>query len=336
MPSSRIAISSASRPRFRGPGSLCLLGAGIALACLGKPAVASGLGHGSSPRVSPCPPEACNDVWYVSTRRLPGICGLPRHADFEVERRVAGRWERADVEALLGEPARPLVFFIHGNRYEASEARSQGVMIARRLEATCPAGVRTVVFSWPSQQRGRLIESSRDNYRRASSDGHYFACLLGRVPSSQPVAIIGYSLGALIAAEALDDLVTHPEASAGSPWALREGRTHLVLVAPAMRCDALAPRGAYAAATSGIQRLTLVINSRDLALRMFPHLDRESDLDALGVAGMSRRSVPSTVEYSATDAAPVVGRRHALPEYLQSGTLMRRIAGGAVAGLAGD
>lgn len=297
------------------------------------PVAAAGPGHGPSRPPAACQNES-DDVWVVSTRRLPGICGLPTHADVDVERRVDGRWERSSVEALFDDPSRPLVFFIHGNRYEAGEARSQGATLGRRLEANSPVPVRTVVFSWPSQQRGRLIESSRDNYRRATSDGHYLAWLLGRVPQRQPVAIIGYSLGALIAAEALDDLATHPEASAESPWVSREGRTHLVLVAPAMRCDALAPGGAYAGAISGIQRLTLVINSRDLALRMFPHLDRETNLDALGVAGMSRRAVPAAVQFSATDAAPIVGRRHAFPEYMQSGTLVRRITSGAVAGLA--
>ena len=276
------------------------------------------------------------DVWVVSTRRLPGICGLPSHAEFDVERRIAGRWERADITDLFDDPARPLVFFIHGNRYEASEAKSQGVTVARQVEAICPTSVRTVVFSWPSQQQGGLIQSSRDSYRRSVADGHYLAWLLGRVPSSQPVAIIGYSLGGLIATEALNDLMTVPEASIEGPWATRQGRTHLVLVAPAMRCDSLTPRGSYAAATGGIRRLTLVINSRDLALRMFPHLDRQSNTDALGVSGMSRRSVPKDVEFSATDAAPVVGVRHALPEYLQSPSLMRRIAAGAVAGLAGE
>jgi esterase/lipase superfamily enzyme len=310
---------------------LITVAAALAAALAALPVGASGLGEGPRPAVIPCP---ASDVWVVSTRRLPGICGLPAHAEFDVERRIEGRWERATLDDLLDDPSRPLVFFIHGNRYESSEAKSQGVSIANRLDATCHVPVRTVVFSWPSQQRGRLIDSSRDNYRRASADGHYLAWLLGRVPSSQPVALIGYSLGALIAAEALDDLATNPATATDVPWGAREGRTHLVLVAPAMRYDALAPRGAYGSATSSVQRLTLLINSRDIALRMFPHLDRETDADALGVAGMSRRWVPTGVEFSSTDAAPVVGLRHALPEYLQSPSLMRRIAAGAVAGLA--
>jgi esterase/lipase superfamily enzyme len=279
--------------------------------------------------------ECDDDLWMVSTRRLPGICGLPDHADLDVERRIAGRWERADVADLLDAPGQPLVFFIHGNRYESSEAKSQGMSIARQLAAVSPAvPPRMVVFSWPSQQQGRLIASSRENYRRSSADGHYLAWLLGRVSPEQPVAIIGYSLGAVVAAEALSDLAAVPASDAAGGWGSRPGRTHLVLVAPAMRADALAPRGQFGAATSGINRLTLVLNSRDLALRMFPHLDRESNTSALGTVGMSRRWVPAHVEFSATDAAPVVGARHALPEYFQSASLMRRIATGAVAGLA--
>ena len=70
------------------------------------------------------------DVWMVSTRRLPGICGIPVRADFEVERRLDGRWVPADLTELLAEPERPLVFFIHGNRYETSDAKVQGVALA--------------------------------------------------------------------------------------------------------------------------------------------------------------------------------------------------------------
>jgi esterase/lipase superfamily enzyme len=288
-----------------------------------------------------CPETACGetDVWMVSTRRLPGICALPGRAQFDVERRSAGRWERADLASLLDDPARPLVIFIHGNRYEPHDAKAQGVTLARQMASVCPgAAARTVIFSWPSQQRGHIIQSSRDTYRRSSADGHYLAWLLGQVDPAQPVAIVGYSFGATIAVGAIEDLVQAGDRpSQGiAPWAGRPGRSHLVLVAPAVRSDALAPRGPYAPAVAGIDRLTLVINSRDLALRLFPHLDRGDGSDALGAVGMPRRWLPGSVEFTATDAASVVGKRHALPLYLESPSLARRIASGAVAGLTGE
>jgi esterase/lipase superfamily enzyme len=288
-----------------------------------------------------CPDAACGetDVWMVSTRRLPRICALPGRAEFDVERRVAGRWERADLPSLLDDPSRPLVIFIHGNRYEPHDAKSQGMTIARQLASVCPAaGARTVIFSWPSQQRGHIIQSSRDTYRRSYADGHYLAWMLGQVDPAQPVAIVGYSFGATIAVGAIEDLMqAGGRPSQGvAPWADRPGRSHLVLVAPAVRSDALAPRGPYAPAVAGIDRLTLVINSRDLALRLFPHLDRADGADALGAVGMPRRWLPGSVEFTATDAASVVGKRHALPLYLESPSLARRIASGAVAGLTGE
>lgn len=288
------------------------------------------------PASAACPEE---DVWVVSTRRLPGVCGLPSHAAFDVEQRIAGRWERTDVAELLADPARPLVIFIHGNRYEPHDAKAQGITLARRLAACGSAAApRTVVFSWPSEQQGRLIASSRDNYRRSYADGHYLARLLADVSPEQPVAIIGYSFGGTIAVGAIEDLVeAQSDPSTSVPaWVGRPGRTHLVLVAPACRHDALAPRGPFAAAASGIDRLTLVINSRDLALKMFPHLDPQIGTDALGTVGMPRRWLPGAVEFTATDAAAIVGRKHAFPLYLESGSLAGRIASGALAGLVGE
>jgi hypothetical protein len=292
-------------------------------------------------RVASADDAACpvDDVWLVSTRRLPGICRMPRSAEFHVEQRVAGCWEPADLAALFADPSRPLVVFVHGNRYEPHDAKAQGVAVARLVARICPsASPRTVVFSWPSEQQGRLIPSSRDNFRRSYADGHYLARLLADADPTQPVAVIGYSFGATIAVGAMEDLVLAGDgASLGvAPWVGRPGRSHLVLVAPALRFDALAPRGPFAAAASGIDRLTLVINSRDLALRLFPHLDRAESSDALGVVGMPRRWLPGDVEFTAADAAPIVGKRHSFPLYLESPGLARRIATGAVAGLVAD
>jgi esterase/lipase superfamily enzyme len=290
-------------------------------------------------------PAACvacaePDVWIVSTRRLPSICRLPAHASFDVERRSGGAWQASSAEELLAEADRPLVFFIHGNRYEQSDAKSQGVVLAHRLRAACPQGIppRVVVFSWPSQQQGRLIPSSRNNFRRSFVDGHYLARLLGQVDPAQPVALVGYSFGGTIAVGAIEDLVEAGDdpSAAVNPWVGRPGRSHLVLVAPAVRHDALSPRGLFAPASAGIDRLTLLINSSDLALKMFPHLEPGGKIDALGSVGMPRRWLPGSVEYSATDAAAIVGKRHAFPLYLDSAALSRTIAAGAIDGLVAD
>jgi hypothetical protein len=283
-----------------------------------------------------------DDVWMVSTRRLPDIGRMPAHANVAIERHLAGAgggcWERSDLATLLADPTQPLVVFVHGNRYEPVDARSQGLRLARHLAAyeTAAGPVRTVVFSWPSERQGLLLRDGRAKYERAHSDAHYLSWLLGHVEPTRPVVLVGYSFGTIITLEALADLVAAEQAGRGDvqPWVHRAGRTHVVFVAAAVRCDALAPRGPYREAFECIDRLTLVLNSEDDALRFFPCLDRSLRADALGYVGMPRGWVPAVVEFSASDAAAIVGKRHGLANYLASPTLSRRITGAALDGLA--
>ncbi|MGB8854027.1 MAG: alpha/beta fold hydrolase [Pirellulales bacterium] len=279
-----------------------------------------------------------DDVWLVSTRHLPGICRLPTAAKVAVERRTeCGRWQRADVVDLLADADRPLVVFIHGNRYTVGDARQQGVQLARQLAGCCPTAgpVRTVIFSWPSEQQGLLLKDGRAKYERAHADAHYLAWLLGQIEPTRPVAIVGYSFGALITLGALDDLVAAERSGRRDvqPWIDRPGRAHFVFIAPAVRCDALTPRGPYREAVDCLDRLTLVINSRDDALKFFPFLDRDLRADALGRVSMPRRWLPPDVDFTATDAAAIVGKNHGLPLYLASPTLTATIAAGALEGL---
>jgi hypothetical protein len=281
------------------------------------------------------------DVWVASTRGLPGVCAAPAHAELSIEQLVSDgdcrRWERGDLPGLLSATERPLVFFVHGNRYDAADAKSQGLALARRLAATRGSGApRLVILSWPSQKQGVLLKDGRRKYERAYADGHYLAWLLGQVEPEQPVAIIGYSFGALVAAEALDEVTAQGTSLAGGiRWADRPGRTHLVLVAPALRADALAPRGRFRGTTAGVDRITLLINSRDEALRFFPLLEPHTKVPALGFVGMPRRWLPAELEYDAVDAAGIVGKFHTMRRYLDSRSLAERIAGGALDGLEG-
>ncbi len=325
-------------PASLGPAARWLIAVLMAVACGSGPARAA-----APPCPQPEPPGpacGCPDVWVVSTRRLPGICRLPDQATFDIERLAAGegssRWEPSDVDNLLADPARPLVIFIHGNRYAAGVAKAQGLALARLVAAAAPGGVRTVIFSWPSAKDGRPLADGRAKYERAHADAHYLGFLLGQIEPTRPVAVIGYSFGAIITLGALDDLVAAERSGRTdlAPWTDRPGRTHLVFIAPAVRCDALAPRGPYRDAVACIDRLTLVINSRDEALKFFPWLDRRIRADALGAVAMPRSWLPDDVDYSARDAAAIIGCQHGLPLYLASPTLTGRIVTGAVAGLA--
>lgn len=320
--------------------------AAVAAACCCPTSV-----RASNPTDAPAPAhgragddDGDDDVWVVSTRRLPDIGFLPRHVGLDVERLVPGagcsRWIRSDLSSLLDDPHRPLMIFIHGNRYDAASAKSQGLLLARRVAAARPDDppARTVIFSWPSSQEGLLLRDSRAKYERSMSEGHYFAWLLGQVEPGRPVAIVAYSYGSLIALEALDNLVAAERAGRSDlqPWIERPARLHLVLVASAVRYDALAPCGEYRSVLGCIDRLTLLNNTRDQALRFFEFIDPDLRTEALGHENMPSRWLPQEIEFEQVDAAAIVGKSHRFPPYLDSSALRQRLARGAVDGLSGD
>lgn len=284
----------------------------------------------------PCVPDV-PDVWVVSTRGLPDVCRLPDSVNFHVQRlRPDGAvWERSDLPSLLDEPQRPLMVFIHGNRYRPAEAREQGLQLARLTAAYGTPGIRTVIYSWPSEQQGILLKDGRAKYERAFTEGRYLAWLLGQVEPERPVAIVGYSFGAIITLEAIEDLLLAERAGATTvrPLTGRSAPLNVVFIAAAVRSDALAPRGPYRNALDNIDRLTLLVNSQDEALRFFPLLDCRQRAEALGYVGMPWRWMPSWVSFSSLDAARIVGRTHGFHHYLASPSLMRRICDGATTGL---
>ncbi len=284
---------------------------------------------------------AIEDVWVVSTRGLPDICRPPARLDARVERLApggsCGRWEPADLASLLDDPGRPLLVFIHGNRYDPASAKAQGRSLARLCAACGPPGappVRTVIFSWPSSQEGFLLRDIRAKYERARSEGFYLATLLGAVGPERPVAVVGYSYGALISLEGLKHLCrTGEEGAEGACWIDRPGRVHLVLVAAAAKRDSLAPGGEYRQALCSIDRLTLLENTCDGVLRFFEFIDRSLRTKALGHDPIPARWIPPTVEFRQFDAAPAAGRSHSFPFYLEHPALRARIASGALDGL---
>ena len=306
----------------------------VALLLFGLGALSEGIWPGI-PSVSAA--ESTPDIWVVSTRRLPSICRMPTSANVRVERFDGSScWRPAEMASLLAEPTRPLLLFLHGNRYEHADARSQGLLLARRIADCCPNAppMRTIVYSWPSEQQGILLKDGRAKYERAHSEGHYLAWLLGQIDPERPVSIVGYSYGALITLESFEDLIAAERQGRSDvqPWSRRPGQTNLIFVAPAVRCDGLAPRGPYSETTTIFDRFTLIINSDDQALRFFHLLDRDAPAASLGFVGMPRRWLPADVEFKATDAASIVGRNHSLPLYLDSDTLVRRICRAAAEG----
>jgi hypothetical protein len=341
-------MAPVTAPRLPAPIALRFLARvclGWALLLPGTAAAAAPAACGRAAPETPADPAAtAEDVWLVSTRRLPDIGCLPTHASVDVERLVAeedcSRWRRADLADLLADPAQPMALFIHGNRYDPASARSQGLLLARALRQARPeaAAVRTVIFSWPSEQEGILLRDSRAKYERSMTEGHYLAWFLSQLDPHRPMALVGYSYGALIALEAIDNLC-RADRNLREPagrFCDRPGRLHLILVAAAVRQDALAPRGEYRSVAHTIDRLALFNNTRDKALGYFEFIDRSLRTEALGHEQMPACWLPAGVEFTQVDAAPIVGKNHRFPLYLESRSLRQRLAAAVLDGLPAD
>ena len=104
-------------------------------------------------------------------------------------------------------------------------------------------------------------------------------------------------------------------------------------MAAAVRQDAFAPRGPDREILPCLDRLTILSNSSDIALRFFEHVDRSLRTEALGNIGMPAAWIPRGIEFSQVDCAEIVGPSHRLKHYLNSPLLMRRICSAAGRGL---
>jgi hypothetical protein len=85
-----------------------------------------------------------------------------------------------------------------------------------------------------------------------------------------------------------------------------------------------------------IDRLTLLNNTEDQALRFFKFIDPNLRTEALGHENMPARWLPPEIEFVQIDAAPIIGKSHRFPPYLESPSLRQRLATGALDGLSAD
>lgn len=260
----------------------------------------------------------CQDLWIVSSRHLPETCGEPEDPSFRVQCLEQHRWKDASLEELASTTSGPVTFFIHGNRYDPSAARSQGLELARRL-SSCGASGRLIVYSWPSDRDGMPLADAKSKYRRTRSEGLYFAAVLRRIGPTTTVGIVGYSYGATIALHGLQQL-----APSG-----RAGHTGLVMVTPAVAAGAVHPLGSLRDSLGAVDQLTILVNSRDEALRFFPFVD-PCHQAALGFTGLPSRDAPAGIAFRQLDVAQIVGKEHSMEPFLDSHQLSCIIAEGVL------
>ena len=280
-------------------------------------------------------PDGGDHILMISTRGIGTRCDVAAMAGgLRCERRDAnGRWRRLSWEETLADFAEPMptVIYVHGNRISDEADKPHGLGLYRWLAArkTGAAPMRYVIWSWPATKIRGQIKDYEVKAARTRPCGWQLAWTIDRLPTSSPLAIVGYSYGARVTTGALHVLGggrlgelelaerVHPERPPLS----------VALVAAAVDAQWLRPEGYHGRALGQTARLVLANNTLDPAMRFYPISPVGRHATALGYAGVPGRE--SLGELAArihcVDMTAAVGRHHALSAYLSTATLGRAL-----------
>ncbi|WP_145352808.1 hypothetical protein [Roseimaritima multifibrata] len=266
-----------------------------------------------------------DSTYVLSTRHLASQCGcidLQRPNLRVSQLDSCGRATGADLEdCLSAPPGTLLVIYVHGNRMESCDLVGRALdvrrqVLARRYDRSTP--VRWLVWSWPSEQQGILLDDARLKARRADAQSLYLAWFVRELSArGHRPQFIAYSFGARVVTGSLHALAGGSIAGFGLPGEKYQGLDAAVgLVAPAIGEDWLCTNGQHGLATTNLRHLTVLYNQRDAILKRYPLLDPGSEaLGYLGPRGFAPRLDGSRLPVEFRNCSHTVGRRHAEEDY---------------------
>jgi hypothetical protein len=273
-----------------------------------------------------------DQIWMISSRNVG--CGKPsqlvgnlKYSVYAAERGWLASSREAFLESLNPEVA--TTFYVHGNQVNNAEAQRIAANVYRSLVGVAPPDqpMQFVVWSWPSERiDAGPLEDIRVKAQRTPVAGYYLGWLVNQLPPEQRVTLIGYSFGARIVTGALH-LAGGGRLAGDVVMDRKPGRTPLgaILMAAAVDDDWLRAGMPHGKATSQIDRLLLVNNSADAALRRYHLLyGLRRTADAMGTYGPAGYAGGAFV-IDEFDAACIVGKEHNWELYFASPAIMRRM-----------
>jgi hypothetical protein len=282
---------------------------------------------------------AADEVLLISTRRLALSCD-PARVDRELDCRrlmfdadgkptwVAHDWHN------LQNPANALrqtVIYVHGNRVSVGNDEAEGMAVFQSLVTarTDRQPVRYIIWSWPSSQIPGLIKDYQVKAVRTNPVAWQLAWFLDQLPVETPIAMMGYSYGArtvsgtmhLLGGGTLGNLTLEDRQHADRP------PVRIALVAAAFDADWVLPGEVHHRTITQVDRMVVVTNRQDPAMRFFKLSTKNSRVDALGLAGIPHAEKLGTavkrIQY--IDVTAEVGRSHVIYDYLADDSKMTRM-----------
>ena len=299
--------------------------------------------------ITPClasaetPPAAApaTQMWLVDTRCAPGCgdleAGLARINYWRLsESSGCGQWQAADAAGFQAsaEPAVPTVVLIHGYGTDPDWAVQHGNEVRSLLQQVgCGRPFRLVVWSWPADRASRGVRGIRPDIQmkvcRSDVEAYYLARALTGLPRSEPLSLIGFSLGCRAASGALELLAGG--AAAGRtlpPTSLEAWRSsglrpiRVMLLATAVDYNWFEPSAGGGLAPLAVQQILVTENCGDRVLKYYSRLYGRGGPEAVGRVGPSS-SAGGKLEV--IDVACDVGRKHEFLRYEEASPICRRL-----------
>ncbi len=268
------------------------------------------------------------EIWLVSSRHVK--CPSGKLEGLRYYRRSDNDWvTRSEKEFYASAKIPKLnVVFVHGNRTDFTWASRRGLQAHQNFVASQNPGVPTryIIWSWPSDQAGGPVSDFRIKAQRASREGQLFGAFLAKMPNENRVSLMGYSYGSRIVLGGLQSL------SGGSllgerlslPEAYEPPPLRVTLIAAATSSDSLNPQSTYGNAYPMMDRLLLLNNTADRALKLYKFLDRQRRISPMG-RGIAGRSLleDEGERVEQFDFAKTIGHKHGLSGYFCSPKIRR-------------
>ncbi len=286
----------------------------------------------------PVPPQA-DEVLLISTRKLGTTCDANRLdrelACWRLTFDAAGQptWLTHDWHNLQCpmNAQRQTVIYVHGNRVSEGSDAAEGMAVYQSLVGARKNGqpLRYIIWSWPSAQIPGLIKDYQVKAVRTNPVAWQLAWFLDQLPTETPIAMMGYSYGARAVSGAAHML------GGGSLGTLKLAeRQHpnrppirVALMAAAFDADWMLPGEVHQKAITQIERMVVITNKQDPAMRFFKLSTKNSRVDALGLAGIPHieKLGAAAKRIQHIDVTHEVGRSHVIYDYLADSPKMNRM-----------
>lgn len=234
----------------------------------------------------------------------------------------ASRWLQTDFTRITQSsvPGVSTVFYVHGNQVSASDARRRSLDVYRRLvRVACDdRPIRFVLFSWPADEERGVLKDFRLKAARTRPAGWQLGWVLHQMEPDTQIGLIGYSYGARIVGGAAHVL----GGGSLSGLSLCDCRpvarppVRVAFIAAATHAHWFGAAQYHGQALTQIDRLMLLVNKHDPAMRFYKWVEKNSSPTAMGLNGPCCLSAEQRSRVECYNCTTCVGRSHDLYEYL--------------------